>query len=223
MQWHGERIQVETEPSSFDASLMATTMDYQLTLDKILANAEVVHGAQQIVTCRPDGRLSRCAFRDLAVRSRKLASALIAAGLKPGDRVASLMWNNSAHLEAYYGVPMAGGILHTVNVRFHPEEIAYVIRDAESRFLIVDDVLLPLWREASSNCSLKEVIVHDFSGDGHAGLDYEEFLAPETHAALPALECERPVQPCATRVARQADRRAWSIPIEHSFCTPYAR
>ena len=165
MPWHGERIEVETEPSSFDASLMATTMDYQLTLDKILANAEVVHGGQQIVTCRPDGSLSRCAFRDLAVRSRRrLASALIEAGLKPGDRVASLMWNNSAHLEAYYGVPMAGGILHTVNVRFHPEEIAYVIRDAESRFLIVDDVLLPLWREASSNCSLEEVIVQNFFG-----------------------------------------------------------
>ena len=177
--------------STFVASQAATTMDYQLTLDKILAHAEGVHGSQQIVTCRPNGTLSRYTFRDLAGRSRRLAAALIEAGLQPGERVASLMWNNSAHLEAYYGVPMAGGILHTVNVRFHPEEIAYVIRDAQSRFLIVDDVLLPIWNKAACGCQLEKVIVHNFSGDGHGGFDYEDFLAPETHADLPELECER--------------------------------
>ena len=170
---------------------MATTMDFKLTLDKVLASAEQVHGAQQIVTRRPDGSTSRYTFRDMAGRARRLAAALIDAGLKPGERVASLMWNNSAHLEAYYGVPMAGGILHTVNVRFHPEEISYVLSDAQSRFLIVDDVLLPLWRKVPDGRGPERVLVHNFSGTDQSSDDYERFLASAPCPDLPELTSER--------------------------------
>ncbi|MFB9151233.1 AMP-binding protein [Roseovarius ramblicola] len=178
--------------------LAATTMDYQLTLDKCLSHADVVHGEQEILSCRPDGRIDRYRFRDLACRARRLAMALIDAGLKPGDRVATLMRNNSAHLEAYFGVPMAGGILHTVNVRFRAEEIAYVLKDAGSRFLIVDDDLLPLWSEAAAadgdGAAVEQVFVHAYAADdaGHAaGRSYEALLAGAGEVPLPDLQDER--------------------------------
>jgi fatty-acyl-CoA synthase len=77
-------------------------------------------------------------------RARRLARALELAGLSRGDRVATLMWNHSAHLECYFGIPVAGGVLHTLNVRPHPEELAYIANHAPDRYLIVDDVLLPV-------------------------------------------------------------------------------
>lgn len=169
-------------------------MDFELTLDKVLEHAELVHGEQEILSCKPDGTIERYQFRDLAHRVRKLAAALIEAGLKPGDRVASLMWNNSAHLEAYFGVPLAGGILHTVNVRFRPEEIAFVLNDADSRFLIVDDNLLPLWAKAAPDCAIERVFVHAFEGKdapGEGMESYETFLTSENDVQISELQDER--------------------------------
>ena len=88
--------------------------------------------------------LHRHHYRDFHRRANALGGALQAAGLKPGDRVATLMWNHYAHLEAYFGIPCAGGVLHTLNLRLHPDDIAYIANHAGDRFLIVDDVLLPL-------------------------------------------------------------------------------
>lgn len=181
-------------PSDTDA-LQATTMDFELTLDKVLRHAEAVHGDQEIVSCRPDGTKDRYQFRDLAHRARKLAAALLKAGLKPGERVASLMWNNSAHLEAYYAVPLAGGILHTVNVRFRPEEITYVLNDARSRFLIVDDNLLDLWAKAAPACMVERVFVHAYERDAGTcanGMEsYSDFLNSASSVSLQELADER--------------------------------
>lgn len=173
----------------------ATTMDYQLTLDKILLHAELVHGEQEIVTRRPRGQVLRYSYRDMARRARGLAAGLIAAGLKPGDRVASLMWNSSAHLEAYYGIPCAGGVLHTVNVRFRPEEIAHVIRDAGSRFLIVDDNLLETWQAAGLDAEMERIFVHSLAGMGCPDrppyATYESLVRTDPAEALPELTSER--------------------------------
>ena len=78
-------------------------------------------------------------------RARKLARALELAGMRPGDRVATLMWNHSTNLECYFGIPAAGGVMHTLNLRLHPDELAYIANHARDRFLIVDDVLLPVY------------------------------------------------------------------------------
>ena len=80
----------------------------------------------------------------------RLAEALQRAGLQRGDRVATLMWNHHAHLEAYFGIPIAGGVLHPLNLRLAPSEIAYIANHAQDRFLIVDDVLLPLYEQDST-------------------------------------------------------------------------
>ena len=69
--------------------------------------------------------------------------------------MATLMWNQHEHLEAYFGVPAMGAVLHTLNLRLHPEEIAYIVNHAEDRFLIVDDVLLDVFEQIPSARSIR--------------------------------------------------------------------
>ena len=167
-----------------------TMMEYPLTLDHLLDRAQKLFGGVEIVSRLPDKSLHRHAYNDLHRRARALAGALIAAGLGPGDRVATLMWNHYVHLEAYFGAPLAGGVFHTLNPRLHPSDIAYIMNHARDRFLIIDDTLLPLFDRIREHVKVERVIVVALTGkplpDGCE--DYEEFLrsAPDG-ASLPAL------------------------------------
>ena len=89
--------------------MRGTIMDYPLTLPTILEHAGRLHGSQEIVSRKSDKSLHRYRFSKFYKRTKYLAEALINAGLKPGDRVGTLCWNHYAHLEAYFGVPCAGG------------------------------------------------------------------------------------------------------------------
>jgi len=102
--------------------------------------------------------------------------------LQPGDRVASMMWNHSGHLEAFFGVPCAGGILHTLNLRLHPHEIAAIAKHARDRFLLIDDVLLPLFEKFREDAPFEQVIVvpYGFNSVPEGFLNYEELLASTT-------------------------------------------
>jgi fatty-acyl-CoA synthase len=153
-------------------------MSFPLTLAPILERAGKTFGDVEVVSRLPTRRLLRSTYGELYRRSHALASALTALGLKRGDRVATLMWNHSWHLEAYFGVPVAGGVLHTMNVRLHPEELSYVANHAEDRILIVDDVLLPLYEKFRSKTHFERVIVVPTADEiGPAGYEnYEEFL-----------------------------------------------
>jgi len=146
--------------------MTATMMDVPLTLDWIADRAERWMGEVEIVSRRPDRSLTRTTFGQVIARARRLARGLIAGGIKKGDRVATLMWNHSEHLEAYFGIPLAGATLHTLNLRLHPDEISYIASDAQDRWLIVDDVLLPLF----------EKLTHEFEKVIVVGKDYEQFL-----------------------------------------------
>src|SRR6202011_61623 len=110
---------------------------------------------------------------------RPLAAALPKLGLCSGDRVASIMWNHSGHLEAFFGVPSAGGILHTLNLRLHPQEVAGIAKHAGDRFLLIDDVLLPVYENFRQDAPFERVIVVPYCGahipDGF--LNYEDLLA----------------------------------------------
>lgn len=152
-------------------------MDYPLTLNHFLDRAEKLFFRSEIVSRRPDRSLHRYTYADFHRRARKLASALLKAGLKPGDRVATLMWNHYAHLECYFGVPAARGVLHTLNLRLHPSELAYIANHAEDRFVVVDDVLLPVFEQFRHQLKVEKVIVvpHD-SLVGGDYKNYEEFL-----------------------------------------------
>jgi fatty-acyl-CoA synthase len=154
-------------------------MDFPLTLTPLLERAGRIFGQVEIVSRRPDRTLARWTYADFGRRARRLARALTDAGLSRGDRAATLMWNHSAHLEAYFGVPVAGGVLHTLNLRLHPDEIAAIVRHAGDRFLLVDDVLLPLYEQFRSRVKFERVIVVPFGGgSAPAGMeDYETWLA----------------------------------------------
>ncbi len=142
--------------------MRGTMMDFPLTLNSILERAGNLFRRVEIVSRRPDRSFHRYTFGDFYQRARRLAEALEKAGLQRGDRVATLMWNHSTHLEAYFGIPAAGGVLHTLNLRLHPDEIAYIAKHAGDRFLIVDDVLLPAYEKFSAKVNFERVFVVPF-------------------------------------------------------------
>src|SRR6476469_2199019 len=119
-------------------------MDTPLTIDWIADRAERWMGKVEVVSRKPDKSLARTTYGDVIRNARKLARALISAGIKKGDRVATLMWNHAEHLEVYFGTPLSGAAIHTLNLRLHPDEIAFIANDEKDRIVIVDDVLLPL-------------------------------------------------------------------------------
>ena len=159
--------------------MRGTMMESALTLPVILERAGKLFARVEIVSRRPDRSADRTCYGQVYGRARRLADALTKLGLQPGDRVASMMWNHSGHLEAFFGVPCAGGILHTLNLRLHPHEIAAIARHAADRFLIIDDVLLPILEKFREDAPFEKVIVVPYGGCSMpAGvLNYEELLA----------------------------------------------
>jgi fatty-acyl-CoA synthase len=158
--------------------MKGSMMDYPLTLQAMLERIPKVYAAVEIVSRLPDGGLHRYTYLDFYRRSKALAEALDRAGLQPGDRVATLCWNHYAHLEAYFGVPAAGGVVHTLNLRLHAQELAFIVNHAQDRFLIVDDVLLPLLEQFRDKVNPERVfIVRHQNGPLPQGTeDYEELL-----------------------------------------------
>jgi fatty-acyl-CoA synthase len=158
-------------------------MDFPLTLAAIFRRAERIFPRRTIVTRRPDRSIHRHTFADFAARTRRIAKALQQMGVGPGDRVGTLAWNNYRHLEAYFGIPLAGGVLHTLNLRLHPDEIAFIVNDAEDRVVLVDEVLLPLWEKVAPKTRVRHTIVMGAVGAAgaepqrlHKMIDYEELL-----------------------------------------------
>ena len=159
--------------------MLSTMMDRPLLLDDLLDRAETEFGDIEIVSQRPDKTLHRYTYADMAARARRLAAALVQAGIEAGDRVATLSWNHYAHLEAYFGIPAMGGVCHMVNIRLAPDDIAWIINHAEDRVLIVDDVLLPLYRKFADMIDVERVIVVPLTGEPVPDdlVDYETLLA----------------------------------------------
>ena len=159
-------------------------MKSQLTLTHLLERAAKLFPKVKIVSRRPDNWTHHCTYGDFYQRARALATVLQDSGIVPRDRVATLMWNHHVHLEAYFGIPAVGGVLHTLNLRLHPDELAYIINHAEDRFLIVDDVLLPLFQKIKEQVKFERVIVVPFSGKPlpHEYEDYEQLLQESSGA-----------------------------------------
>ena len=184
--------------------MRSTMMSVPLSLNHLLERAGSLFTGQEIVSRLPDKSLRTHTFAQFHRRSRQLAAALKSLGLKKGERVATLSWNHHAHLECYFGIPAAGGVMHTLNLRLAADEIGWIAADAEDRFLVVDDILLPLWRQFAGLHAFEKVIVFPFSGavvDTAAGLvDYEALLASGDAAAFDYAEHDEndPVAMCYT-------------------------
>jgi len=176
-------------------SSLGTMMDYPLTLDHLLVRAERMFPAVPVVSRLPDRSLHRTTYGQVAARARALAEALARAGLRPGDRVGTLMWNHAAHLETYLGVPLAGGVVHTLNLRLSPEELAFIVGHAADRFLLVDEALLPLWEKVRPRVSVEKVVVVSAAQGG----EYETLLGTATgHWTPPRLSESAPCGMCYT-------------------------
>jgi fatty-acyl-CoA synthase len=121
--------------------LMQTT---PLLISQLIEFAERYHGDAEIVSRRVEGDIHRTTYRGIAARARQVANALDALGLKPGDRVATLAWNGYRHFELYYGVSGSGRVLHTINPRLHPDQIAWIANHAEDQVLCFDMTFLPI-------------------------------------------------------------------------------
>ncbi len=119
------------------------TMRYQLTLPAMLERAERVFPEKEIVS-RTAAGIFRYTYRDYGQRVRKLASALAALGVRRGDRVATLAWNQHRHLEVYFAAPCMGAVYHTLNLRLPPVHLIHVINHAADKVVMVDLDLLPL-------------------------------------------------------------------------------
>lgn len=158
--------------------MQSTMMAVPLSLNHLLERAGTLFGQGEIVSRLPDKGLRRHSYAEYHRRTRALASALQKLGLRKGDRVATLCWNHHAHLECYFGIPAAGGVMHTLNLRLAPDEIGWIAGNAEDRFLVVDDVLLPLYRQFAHLHRFEQVIVFPFSGASVAPefTDYEALL-----------------------------------------------
>ncbi|PYT70542.1 MAG: long-chain fatty acid--CoA ligase [Acidobacteria bacterium] len=171
--------------------MRGTMMDFPLTLRTILERSGKIFPRVEIVSRKPDKSIVRTSYGEFYRRARRLAAALTKLGLKPGDRVASMMWNHSGHLEAFFGVPCAGGILHTLNLRLHPHEIASIAKHAGDRFLLIDDVLYPIYEKFREDIPFERVIVvpYGFHTVPEGFLNYEELLAaPGADFHYPAID-----------------------------------
>jgi acyl-CoA synthetase (AMP-forming)/AMP-acid ligase II len=108
-------------------------MQPPLLLTSLLERAGRVFPKAEIISQRPDDSTHCYTYEDFYRRARALAAALQDRGLQPGDRVATLMWNHYRHLETYFAVPVVGGVVHTLNLRLHPDELAYIVNHAGDR------------------------------------------------------------------------------------------
>jgi len=142
----------------------ATMMNTPLSLNHLLERAGTLFPQSEIVSRLPDKSLRHHSYGEFYARTRAFAAALKGLGLQKGERVATLCWNHHAHLECYFGIPAAAGVMHTLNLRLSPDELGWIAGNANDRFLVIDDVLLPLYRQFAHLHKFEKVIVFPFSG-----------------------------------------------------------
>ncbi|GAA1911281.1 long-chain fatty acid--CoA ligase [Streptantibioticus ferralitis] len=125
--------------------MLSTMQDVPLTVTRILVHGALVHGRSQVTTWTGEGEPQRRSFHDIGIRAVQLANALRdELGVATGDRVATLMWNNAEHVEAYFAIPSMGAVLHTLNLRLPAEQLTWIVNHAADRVIIVNGTLLPL-------------------------------------------------------------------------------
>ena len=124
--------------------MLGLMQDRPLLISSLIEHANAFHPSAEIVSRTIEGPIHRCTYGDIHRRSKQVAKVMLALGVEPGDRVATLAWNGYRHLELYYGVSGMGAVLHTINPRLFPEQITYIANHAEDQYLFFDLTFAPL-------------------------------------------------------------------------------
>ena len=132
--------------------LQGLMMQMPLLISSLIEHADRHHGDAEIVSRRVEGDIHRTTYRELHRRSRQMANALAGLGIVRSERVATLAWNGYRHMELYFAVSGAGSVLHTINPRLPPEQIAWIVNHAEDRALFFDLTFLPLVEAVAPLC-----------------------------------------------------------------------
>ena len=161
--------------------MQSTMQDFPLTIAHLLRHGQAIHGRSEVATFEGE-KVHRASFSEVAERAERLAAALRRLGVGVGDRVGTFCWNHQEHLEAYLAIPSMGSVLHTLNIRLFPDQLAFVANHAEDRVIIVDDSLVPLLARVADQ--LKTVQQFIVIGTGDAAplgevLRYEDVLTAE--------------------------------------------
>ncbi|AXE27078.1 fatty acid--CoA ligase [Streptomyces globosus] len=164
--------------------MLSTMQDVPLLISRILRHGMTIHGKSQVTTWTGEAEPHRRSFAEIGARAGRLAHALRdELGVRQDDRVATLMWNNSEHVEAYFAIPSMGAVLHTLNLRLPAEQLVFIVNHAADRVVLVNGTLLPLLAPLLPHLPTVEHVVVSGIGDRSAldGLDvsvheYEELL-----------------------------------------------
>ncbi|MEU6282079.1 long-chain fatty acid--CoA ligase [Streptomyces sp. NPDC047028] len=166
-------------------AVLSTMQDVPLTVTRLLVHGVQVHGRSQIITWTGEDEPQRRSFAEAGTRAVQLAGALRdKLGVRGDDRVATLMWNNAEHVEAYFAIPAMGAVLHTLNLRLPADQLAWIVNHAADKVIIVNGSLIPLLAPLLSKLPTVEHIVVSGPGDrtplagGTARVhEYEDLIA----------------------------------------------
>ncbi|MFC9515462.1 long-chain fatty acid--CoA ligase [Nocardiaceae bacterium NPDC056970] len=165
--------------------MLSTMNDLPLSIAQLLRHGSTVHADAEVVTWTEAGARRR-SYAEVGRRCAQLAHALRGLGVEGDDRVATFMWNNAEHLEAYLAVPSMGAVLHTLNIRLFPEQLIHVANHAEDRVIIVDATLVPLLAPQLPQLKTVEHVI--VTGESAAGLEAPEGITVHTYEGLIAGE-----------------------------------
>lgn len=163
--------------------MLGQMMTRPLTISSLIDHAERYHGPTEVISVETAGGVAVTNWAEVAANARRLASALARFGLKPGDRVATIAWNNRRHLELYFGVSGGGFVCHTINPRLFPEQLVYILNHAQDRLLFLDATFLPIAVALKDKLpALRGVVLMGPRDDAAAAklpglIFYDEFIA----------------------------------------------
>ena len=161
--------------------MKSTMQDAPLLIRDIIRHGEFIYSGKKIMTVTAEG-VHESTFFEISKRAERLAAALARLGVAEGDRVATFMWNNQTHMEAYFAVPSMGAVLHTLNIRLFPEQLAYIINHAGDTVIIVDNSLVPLLARIRDQIpTVRHIIINGPDDSDALGetLDYETLVGAE--------------------------------------------
>jgi acyl-CoA synthetase (AMP-forming)/AMP-acid ligase II len=178
--------------------MLGLMQDRPLLISSLIEHANQFHPDAQVVSRTVEGPVHRCTYGDIHRRSKQAANALRALGTKPGDRIATLAWNGYRHMELYFGVSGMGAVLHTINPRLFPEQIAYIANHAEDQVLFFDLTFAPLIAKLGPSMTSVKAFVAMTDRAHMPALDLPNLLCYEELLGAQDSDFEWPVFPETT-------------------------